>query len=37
MRILSALLVMFLLFGSIWAGKVHSVEPRLAEVVFYVS
>jgi hypothetical protein len=37
MRIFSALLVTFLLFGSIWAGEVQSAEPHLAEAVFYVS
>ena len=36
MRILTAILVTFLLFGSIWAGLVHSKEPPLAKVVFYV-
>lgn len=37
MKILSAILVTFLLFGSVWAGAVQSKEPHLAEVVFYVS
>jgi hypothetical protein len=37
MRILTAILVIFLLFGSVWAGAVQSQEPHLAEVVFYVS
>jgi hypothetical protein len=37
MRILTAILVTFLLFGSVWAGAVDSKEPLLAKVVFYVS
>jgi hypothetical protein len=37
MRILSALLVTFLLYGSMWAPVVHAKEPHLAEAVFYVS
>jgi len=37
MRVLAAILMTFLFVGSIWAGAVHSKEPLLAEIVFYVS
>jgi hypothetical protein len=37
MRILTAILVTFLLVGSAWAGAVQSKEPPLAKIVFYVS
>ena len=37
MRILAAILMVFLLVGSIGAGAVQAKEPLLAKIVFYVS
>jgi hypothetical protein len=36
MRILTAILMTFLLVGSIGSGTVQSKEPPLAKIVFYV-
>jgi hypothetical protein len=37
MKVFTTILMSFLLVGYIWAGAVHSNEPSLAKIVFYVS
>ena len=37
MKILPAILVTFLLVGSVWTGALQSKEPPLVKAVFYVS
>jgi hypothetical protein len=36
MKVITTILMTFLLVASIWAGAVLSKEPPLAKVVFYV-
>jgi hypothetical protein len=37
LKVITTVLMTFLLLGSIWAGAVQSKEPPLAKVVFYVA
>jgi hypothetical protein len=37
MRVIAAIIMTFLLVGSIWAGAVQSKDQPLAKIVFYVS
>ncbi len=37
MKVITTILMTLLLVGSVWAGAVHSNEPSLAKIVFYVS
>jgi len=37
MRVIAAILMTFLLVGSIWAGAIQSKDQPLSKIVFYVS
>ncbi len=37
MKAITVILITFLLLGSVLLGAVHSKEPPLAKIVFYVS
>ena len=37
MKINIAILVILLLFGSLWVGSVGSEESSLSQIIFYVS